>query len=125
MTTCKYHTGILSKWVFAAALILSSFAFSGYSKNAKALHQPKAQIELVCSTNKRTTEQTAAYKRIASYQYQSQHYELGILLQQNRLIKTKLRVIFQSSCSIITTRFMQLKMIPPGSTEDLLPAIAG
>jgi hypothetical protein len=122
----KYYKSNLSKWLLAVILLLSAFAFSGYSSNSNSLYQQKAQIELVCSVNKRTANQTASYKRLLHPGCKTHRYEIGILLHHNRLTQTKLDYISKNLYSIPhTARFIQIKTIPQTSSEDIFTSITG
>jgi hypothetical protein len=122
----RYNKNNLSKWWLAVVLLLSVSVFSGYSSNSNSLPKQTAQTEILCSIHKKSPEQTASYKRLFYPDYKTRHNEICILLHYNRQAKIKLSHLSKDLYSLrFTARFIQIKAIPPTSTEDNFPSITG
>jgi hypothetical protein len=122
----KYRRIKISKWLLSVTMLLSVFAYSGYSNNPILLNNKKAQTELVCSTKTKPNKFTVAFKRTisASHRYIPLNYflnhSISFLLSYNRLIKIRLDNISKLYRSIDQTdRFLQIKNISLNSNQDI------
>ena len=126
----KYCKNKLSRWLLTVTMLLSVFAFSGYSNNSTLLNNKKAQTELVCSTKTKHKKFIVAFKKIISTSHRPtflnyfSNHSATLLLTYNKLIKVKFDNILKVYRSIDQAdKFVQLKNIPSNSSKDIFISI--
>ncbi|MFT3980547.1 MAG: hypothetical protein QM687_08765 [Ferruginibacter sp.] len=129
-TLMKYCKDKSAKWLLAAVMLLSVFAFSGYSNHSALLHKAKARTELVCSAKAKHKKFTVLFTRVI---YSSDRYPFfnyfrthwtTLLLSYSTLIKVKFDNISKQYKSIDQAdKFVQVKNIPSNSSKDIFIAI--
>lgn len=126
MTNLKFKNckNNLSKWVLATLFIISSFAFSGYNNNALLQSGSKAKTEIVNTNSNKASRHTTCYSRLFLSLNNFCKPGVCILLQHNRLVKTKYNFISKRFKSIsVAVRLIPVKKIPQNAADKTLTFI--
>ncbi|MCC6280407.1 MAG: hypothetical protein IT262_07400 [Saprospiraceae bacterium] len=116
--------GALPKYLLAAALLLSSLAFSGYTGNSKCSPERTEQAELSRQKSK-PLQKVVSYKKAFVYfaacrpRYPYLQYHKIARSVFDRLIKVRLFACKKEAFSFIKTAyFTQFKTIPSAQDEE-------
>ena len=111
-------------------MLLSVFAFSGYSYNSTLLNNTKVQTELICSNKTKSKKFTVLFKKDVrlsdghAFLNYSRIHSTALLLIYNKLIKVKFDNIAKQYKSVDQAdKFVHLKNIPSNSRKDIFISI--
>jgi len=126
----KYCKDKLSQRLLTITLILSVFAFSGYSNNSAFSNTQKVQTELVYLRSTKPDKHAFAFKKLLCIPHKNiffnnlTKYNSVLLLTYNKLVKVELDNISKLYHSIESAdRFLQLKNIQDNSSKDVFISI--
>jgi len=120
-----YHTHRSSKWLLVITLLLSAFAFTGYTGNTTPHLKQAVQIESIFVNNPISAKKSVSYNYSGKSTIHTTHfslvhqYRINALLTFNRLVKIKLACLSTLVSSFEPPhRFIQAKTFPSDSGED-------